>query len=65
LLILFGGTLPVGIMVPILAKLMGDVTFLFMRTKIKADPFAIFDFAFIGEGLIHGSSFLDIEESHF
>jgi hypothetical protein len=61
--ILFGNILPVSLMVPVFAELMGIVTLLLVRAEIQAD--FVLELAFVGQGLGRGSSFLDTKESHF
>jgi hypothetical protein len=61
--ILFENIFPVCVMLPVLAKLMGVVTLLLARAEIEAD--FVLELAFVGKGLGHRSSFLDMKESHF
>ena len=61
--ILFGNILPVCVMLPVFAELMGIVTLLLVRAEIQAD--FVLELAFVGKGLGCGSSFLDMKESHF
>jgi hypothetical protein len=64
-LVLAGGIFPVGIMLPVLAWLMGEVTHFFMQTKIKADTLAILWFSLIRESFHCGCSLFDMEDAHF
>ncbi len=61
--ILLGNVLPIRVMLPMTAKLMEIVALFFMRSEIQTD--FVLQLAFLGKGLDHGSSFFDVEESHF
>jgi hypothetical protein len=50
-------------MLPVFSELMGIVTLLLVQAEIQAD--FVIELAFVGQGLGHGSSFLDMKESHF
>ncbi len=61
--ILLGNILPIRVMLPMIAKLMGIVALSFMCAEIQTD--FVLQLAFLGKGLDRGSSFVDVEESHF
>ena len=64
LLVVVGHVFPIGVVLSVFAKEMGEVTLSFMATKIQADAGSVLEGVPIGQSICGRSPLLDMEEAH-
>ena len=64
LFVVVGHVFPIGVVLAVFAKEMGEVTLSFMATKIQADAGSVLEGVPIGQSICGRSPLLDMEEAH-